>query len=299
MTQIGVDMGGTRIKAGVVDGGHVVRSEIVNTNAGATPADVLDAVAGAVRALEHQSSHVGFAIPGEVDKRGACWKLPNIPGFAGVNIQRELEARLGCAVIVENDATTAAHGEALFGHGRSYPSFLMVTLGTGVGGGLVLGGQLRRGSNGFCGEIGHLQLDRSDAAPRDATGLPGTLEAYAGTHALLAKFRALGGVGDEVLHIADSARRGETPGSVAFREMGRALGEGINSVQNLLDLDAIVFSGGISRSFDLLEPHIRATLLDRAYAEPLARVPLLVSELGDAAGLVGAAHLHLLASSAG
>lgn len=295
MTQVGVDMGGTRIKAGVVDGGQIVRSEAVDTNVGGTPAQVLDAVAKLVRSLEHELSHVGFAIPGEVDPSGACWKLPNIPGFAGVNIQAELEARLGCAVSVENDATTAAHGEALFGHGRTYPSFMLVALGTGVGGGLVLNGQLRRGSHGFCGEVGHLQLDRSLTALHDSAGLPGTLEAYAGTRAVLEAFRARGGVGDEVLHVAESARRGEAAGCAAFEMMGRALGEGVNSVQNLLDLDAIVFSGGISRSFDLLEPHIRAAMRERAYAEPLVSVPLLLSQLGDSAGLVGAAHLHRLA----
>lgn len=291
MSNIGVDMGGTRIKAGIVDGPRILRSEIIDTNAGASPSDVLDAVARAVRALEEHPKSVGFAIPGEVDGTGACWRLPNVPGFVGVNIQRELERRVGCPVVVENDATVAALGEALHGWGQEYPSFLMVTLGTGVGGGLVLDGKLRRGSHGFAGEIGHLQIDRSASAPRDGAGLPGTLEAFAGTHALLERFHSLGGVGSEVLHIAESARRGETSGIRAFEMMGVALGEALNSIQVVLDLDAIVFTGGISRSFDLVEPSIRLAMHQRAYAEPLVSIPLLVSRLGDAAGLVGAAHL--------
>ncbi|MCA9642064.1 MAG: ROK family protein [Polyangiaceae bacterium] len=291
MSNIGVDMGGTRIKAGIVEGARILRSETVDTNAGASPSDVLDAVARAVRALTTTPTRVGFAIPGEVDGTGACWQLPNVPGFAGVNIQQELERRVGCPVVVENDATVAALGEALHGWGAEYPSFLMVTLGTGVGGGLVLDGKLRRGSHGFAGEIGHLQIDRSPSAPKDAAGLAGTLEAYAGTHALLAKFRELGGEGSEVLHIAESARRGETAGCKTFEMMGEALGEALNGIQVVLDLDAIVFTGGISRSFDLVEPSIRSAMRRRAYAEPLVSVPLLQSKLGDAAGLVGAAHL--------
>ncbi|MCA9633367.1 MAG: ROK family protein [Myxococcales bacterium] len=294
MSNIGVDMGGTRIKAGIVDGRRILRSEAVDTNAGASPSEVLDAVARAVAALGEVPTRVGFAIPGEVDGTGSCWQLPNVPGFAGVNIQRELERRVGCPVIVENDATVAALGEALHGWGQEYPSFLMVTLGTGVGGGLVLDGKLRRGSHGFAGEIGHLQIDRSPSAPRDGAGLPGTLEAFAGTHALLARFHELGGEGSEVLHIAESARRGETPGLKAFELMGRALGEALNGIQVVLDLDAIIFTGGISRSFDLVEPNIRVAMRERAYAEPLVSVPLLQSKLGDAAGLVGAAHLAQL-----
>ncbi len=291
MSNIGVDMGGTRIKAGIVDGARIVRSEVIDTNAGASPSDVLDAVSRAVHALDAHPTSVGFAIPGEVDPNGACWQLPNVPGFAGINIQHELERRVSCPVIVENDATVAAFGEALHGWGKEYASFLMVTLGTGVGGGLVLDGKLRRGSHGFAGEIGHLLIDRSPGAPRDAAGLSGTLEAYAGTRALLATFQELGGKGSEVLHIAESARRGETAGASTFALMGRALGEALSSIQVVLDLDAIVFSGGISRSFDLVEPSIREAMRDRAYAEPLLNVPLLPSKLGDAAGLVGAAHL--------
>ena len=97
-----------------------------------------------------------------------------------------------------------------------------------------------------------------------------------------------------MLHIAESARRGETPGLKAFELMGRALGEALNGIQVVLDLDAIIFTGGISRSFDLVEPNIRVAMRERAYAEPLVSVPLLQSKLGDAAGLVGAAHLAQL-----
>ena len=126
---IGVDFGGTRIKAAEVREGALVRTHVVDTPPGAAPAVVLDAVAGAVVALEAEPTVFGLAIPGEVDATGRCWRLPNVAGFEGVQISRELGVRTGARVFVENDGTTAALAESLFGHGREHASFLMVTLG--------------------------------------------------------------------------------------------------------------------------------------------------------------------------
>jgi glucokinase len=288
---IGVDFGGTQIKAGLVEAGQIVRSTVVATGAGAPPDEVLRGISAAVRALEGTPQSVGLAIPGEVDDHGRIWRLPNVPGFEGVNIAQALSSELDCPVVVENDATSAALGERLFGHGRTRRSFLLVTLGTGVGAGLVISQKLHRGANGFAGEFGHAMIDQSASAWPCGCGLTGCVEAYAGTRALLRRHAELGGVSHTVLDIAESARRGESSGIEAFQMMGRALGLGIAFVQNVLDLDAIVFSGGISRSFDLIEGSIREALRERAFAPPLAEVPLLVSELGEFAGLIGAAHL--------
>jgi glucokinase len=288
-TTIGVDFGGTRIKAGVVDGGEVEKTESTDTYG--APADVLDAIAMVVRRLETKPDAVGVAIPGECDAAGRCYRLPNVPGFEGVPIAAELGRRLGCKVGVENDATTAALGESLYGHGRTYPSFAMVTLGTGVGGGIVIDRHVRRGAHGFGGEIGHVAIDRSPNAPRCPCGLHGCVEAFAGTNALLGRFQALGGHCADVLDIAEAAGRGDTRALQVFDEMGDALGWMLTNVQNVLDLDAIVFSGGIAASFSLIEPSLRRTLRSRAHANPLGEIPLLVSALGERAGIVGAANL--------
>jgi glucokinase len=288
---IGVDFGGTQIKAGLVDGGSIVRTVTLPTPANVGPDPVLDQIVRAVQSLEPHPKGVGLAIPGEVDSSGRCWRLPNVPGFEGVPIATQLTARLGCPVIVENDATAAALGEALHGHGRSYRSFVLMTLGTGIGGGLVLEGAVRRGSFGFAGEIGHIMLDRSADAWLCNCGLYGCVEAYAGTKAVLRRYAELGGAANEVRDISEAARRGERAGLAAFEMMGRALGHAIAALQNALDLDAIVFSGGISASFDLIEPSAREALRERAFAPPLSTVPFIVSELGDKAGVVGAAHL--------
>ena len=285
---IGVDFGGTRIKAGVVDGSTLVKSEAIPTRG--TPSELLDAIAALVKSLDAKPSQVGVAFPGECDDRGRVYRLPNVPGFEGVALADELRARLGsCGVAVENDATTAALGELAFGHGKA--SFLMVTLGTGVGGGVVIDRRVRRGANGFGGEIGHVPIDKRDDAPKCGCGQRGCVEAFAGTAAILARFRALGGEAKEPRDLAKAAREGDTNARRVWNEMGDALGFMLTSVQNVLDLDAIVFAGGISASFDLIEPSLRERLRARAHAKPLGEVPLLVSPIADRAGIVGAAHL--------
>lgn len=291
---IGVDFGGTQVKAGIVENGEVVRSTATPTRAGSTSAEVLDTIASTVLALSSKPDAVGVAIPGEVSYEGRCWRLPNVPGFEGVHIAEELARRLHCPIAVENDATTAALGERLHGHGREHPSFLMLTLGTGIGGGLVLGHQLYPGANGFAAEIGHMKVDSSPDAPLCACGQRGCVETFAGTRALLREYARHGGRATEVLPIAVSARRGEPAGAKTFEMMGTALGRLLANIQNLLDLNAVVFSGGISASFDLIEPYVRSTLRAQAFAPPLAEVPLLVSELGERAGVIGAAHLTTL-----
>jgi glucokinase len=292
---IGVDFGGTAVKAGMVDGGEVVRSTSTATRADTSAPEILDAIARTVLSLTPKPEAVGVAIPGEVNAEGRCWRLANVPGFEGIPIGEELAKRLGCPIAVENDATTAALGEQLYGHGRDNPSFLMVTLGTGIGGGLVIGQQLYPGSNGFAAEIGHNNVDSSPEAPLCGCGQRGCIEAFAGTRALLRRFAELGGATvTEVLPISVSARRGGEAGRKTFEMMGRALGKGLATIQNVLDLNAIVFSGGVSASFDLIEEHIRAGLRENVFGKPAAEVPLLVSELGERAGVIGAAHLTTL-----
>lgn len=283
---IGVDFGGTRIKAGLVRDGAVVAHASIATPKGKVA--ILDAIAKLVKRLDKKPSSVGLAIPGEVDQQGVCWRLPNVPGFKGVNIPRELSRRLGCPVACENDATAAALAERVFGHGIAQRSFLLVTLGTGVGGGVCIDRVVHRGRNGFGGEIGHVLVDSAKDAWPCGCGAKGCMESYAGTAGVLRKFHELGGRGRNLEQVAKAARGGSDAGKEALAMMGRALGLGIGSIQNTLDLDAIVFTGGASASFDLIEPALRAALKERAFAPPLAEVKLLISALGGDAGIVGA-----------
>lgn len=291
---IGIDFGGTKIKVGRISGASVVQTESVATRAADGPPQILDLIAETVRRIDPHPEAVGLAVPGIVSPDGVCFRLPNVPGFEGTNLATELGARLDCRVVVENDATTAALAEMMEGHGRSYSSFLMLTLGTGIGGGLVIDRRLRRGAHGFAGEVGHTPIERSQTAWVCGCGLAGCLESYSGTKGLLRRYAELGGTAQEILPIAEAARRGEDAALQTFAMMGRALGIGIAGFQNTLDLDAIVFTGGISSSFDLIRPGLVESLRSHAFAPPLADVPLLVSELGDRTGLLGAAYLTTL-----
>ncbi len=290
MSTIGVDFGGTRIKAGLVDDGKLVRTESCETPPGG-PGPVLDALAATVQRLDAPLSGVGVAIPGEVDPLGRCYRLPNVPGFEGVLIAAEVERRLRCSVQVENDSTCAALGELLYGHGRDYPSFVVATLGTGVGGGLVVDGVLRRGAHGFGAEIGHILVDTSPEAWICPCQLRGCMEAYAGTVGLLRHFREQGGRAAEPREVAEAAEKGDARALATFRSVGRALGVGLAQIQKILDLDALIFAGGISASFSLMEPTLRATLREHCFGPPTAEVPLLVSPLGSQGGVIGAASL--------
>jgi glucokinase len=220
--------------------------------------------------------------------------LPNVAGFEGVAIGEELSSRLDTTILVENDATSAALGEQIHGHGRQYPSFLLATLGTGVGGGLAIDGKVRRGAFGFAAEVGHVLIDSSADAWPCPCGLQGCMEAYAGTVGLLRRFAELGGRAESPRQVADAAHAGDANALEAFRSMGHALGMGLVQAQKLMDLDALIFSGGISASFDLIEPALRAALRKNAFGPPTAEVPLLVSELGEHAGVIGASELHRL-----
>jgi glucokinase len=286
--KIGIDWGGTGIKGAIVEGANVRNHATAETRVDAGPAAILDDIAALVKRVAPAPQGVGVAIPGEVRADGRCWRLPNVPGFEDVNIAAELHKRIGCEVTVENDAIAAALAERLYGWGNKYRSFLLVTLGTGIGGGVVLDGNVRRGAGGFAGEIGHVLVNSDPQAWPCGCGRTGCMEAYAGSAALLRKFKEAGGSASNVRQIAES------PGPAAdavWQMMGQALGTGLATINSTLDLDAIVFAGGVSNSFQLVEPHIRQAMKSRAFAPPLANLPLLVTQLGDHAGVIGAAHL--------
>ena len=156
---VGVDLGGTKCLAVALEGGTVVEERRVRTPVG--EAAVLDAVAELAKTVQGDGPlvGVGVGVPGLVDREGVLRFAPNLPGVHDLAIKAELEARLGVEVRVDNDATCAAWGERQVGAARGYDDVVLATLGTGIGGGIVAGGRLVRGTNGFAGEIGHMVVD--------------------------------------------------------------------------------------------------------------------------------------------
>ncbi|GHJ29006.1 MULTISPECIES: ROK family glucokinase [Streptomyces] len=305
---IGVDIGGTKIAAGVVDEeGTILETSKVSTPR--TPEGVVDAIADAVRIVSegHDIEAVGIGAAGYVDdKRATVLFAPNI-NWRHEALKDKVEQRVGLPVVVENDANAAAWGEYRFGAGVGHDDVVCITLGTGLGGGIIIGGKLHRGRFGVAAEFGHIRVVPDGLLC--GCGSQGCWEQYASGRALVryARQRAaatpenatvLLGLGDgtpegiEGKHISDAARQGDPVAIDSFRELARWAGAGLADLASLFDPSAFIVGGGVSDEGDLvLEPirkSFRRWLVGNQW-RPHAQV--LAAQLGGKAGLVGAADL--------
>ena len=303
-TAIGIDLGGTKV-AGILmeEGGRVVRREERDT-----PSDaVLDTVVGVAQALQtgQDSQAIGVGAAGMVDfAAGAVPFAPNV-ALRDAPIRDLVSKRTGLPCVVDNDANCAAWGEFRFGAGRPYTHMLLVTVGTGIGGGIVWNGELYRGAHGFAAEIGHVIVE--PGGPRCNCGNLGCWEQVASGRAIdrlgveeskrnpqgrIAKLAGERGVSGRM--VSDAAGEGDRAALAIMTEVGRRLGEGIAGLVNILDPQAVVVGGGVAEEGDLLLEPARDAFL-RAVEAPDRRpeVPILAAELGNDAGAMGAAALAL------
>ena len=300
----GIDLGGTFIKAAVVDdGGHVHGESRLPTPRAASPTAVLDQMTAALAEAERLAAArvlaVGIGVPGLVDPDGRIRSLPNLPGWAGENPAAALTARLGRPVRVENDANAAAMAERWIGAGRQFPDFLLLTLGTGIGGGLVLGGELQRGSHGRAGEPGHIKIE-PDGLPCGCGGT-GCLEQYAAAPALIRAARvaiAAGRLAPPAMGEAltpewlNRAARSGSPAALEIHaEAAAALGQALAAVISIVDVTVFILAGGVAGAFDLLAPPLRSAIERRAFGLDPATLVLEPAACGSEAGMIGAALL--------
>lgn len=288
---VGVDIGGTKVAAGVVDDDGNVLAEVRRP----TPSDdadaAIDAVVGVVEELggAHDVAAVGIAAAGFVNaERTTMLFAPNLP-WADVPVRRLVEDRLGIPVDVENDANCAAWAEYRYGAGKGEPDLVCLTVGTGIGAGILIGGRLYRGRFGIAGEPGHLGVVQDGFAC--GCGNSGCLEQYASGTALI-RYASDRGLDADGPDITAAAKAGDERAVAAFAEVGRWLGLALADVASVLDPGVFVIGGGVADAGDLLlEParvSFAAHLPSSAY-RPLADIrPAL---LGNDAGLVGAADL--------
>ncbi|MHC4480128.1 MAG: ROK family protein [Planctomycetota bacterium] len=309
---VGVDLGATNIRAGLVSlSGEVSRRRQAATPAAQGTEAVADAIAAAVRACVSAGGGggpvrgVGLGSPGTIDlENGVVLFSPNMPGWRDVPLRSMVERRLELPVALENDANAAALGEQWVGAGRGAPSLVLLTLGTGIGGGIVLGGRIWHGAGGVAGEIGHMCIDPQ--GPRCGCGSRGCLETYASATAMVARMqRAIrDGVRTSLRDAADeltAARihRAAVAGDAAAREniemSGRYLGVGVSNIMHVLNPQVVALSGGVTAAGQmLLEP-----LLDEVGRRTLAAASegarICFAELPEDAGLIGAARAFVLA----
>ena len=283
---IGVDLGGTKIAAGLVDR----EGTISERREWLTPTSTEEALlAGLEEAVEEllgaDGVAVGVGVPSVIDRvTGRAVGSVNIP-LTDVDIAGRLSERFGLPVGVENDANSATFAEWRHGAGRDVDSMVMLTLGTGVGGGAVIEGRLLRG----LAEFGHIVIEHDGAPCQGTCTGRGHLEAYAsGTAATAAARRAFGPAAD-AHRLVRLAREGDEQAVAILREIGRRLGSGIGSLVNVFDPELVVIGGGFSAADDLILDPAREVMRREALEPAKDRVQIVRGALGTAAGLVGAA----------
>jgi glucokinase len=303
---IGIDLGGTQLRAALIDGGgNILNRTAVATAAVAGPDVVIDQlhqVATSVSAgisRDHLAG-IGVSAPGPLDtENGIALSIPTLAGFVDIPLARILEHQIGLPVLLENDGIAAALGEWRFGAGRGYANLVYVTVSTGIGGGVVSDGRLLRGRRGMASHIGHMTVVR-DGEPC-VCGNRGCWEAYgSGTaFAQRAKIRAesqsatsLGADGAPIdgRAVFEAAAKGDTLACDLVSEESDVLGVGIANLLHLYSPDIVVIGGGMANGFQFLYPGIAARIKSAAMP-PFRDIPVVRAALGGNSGLIGAAIL--------
>ena len=302
---IAADIGGTNLRAAVVDAaGHILARRQVPTPRAATSDEIIQEIVGLLLAVacdsEPRALAACLAVPGLINgNEGKVVLAPNVPGFRNLVLTTPVTDALGIPAFIENDASAAGLGEFRFGAGRGTRNLIHATLGTGIGGGLVIEGRLYRGSKGLAGEIGHMVMD--PAGPVCNCGSRGCLEALVSGVAFAARARRLiaqksppillSVVGENVptaVHLAKAAAEGCLFSTAEIQNGGHTLGLAFGGLTNVLNPDAITLSGGLLAMGDLLLGPMRKAMYSIAYG-PASGTLLRTSTLGDDAGLRGAA----------
>jgi glucokinase len=240
---------------------------------------------------------VGAGVPGLIDRTGLIRSSVNMRPLEGLNLDAFLEERTGLPAACGNDANSIALGEQHFGAGRGLASFLMVTIGTGLGSGLILDGRLWTGAGGFAAEFGHVTV--YPEGPPCPCGNRGCLEQYCSAGAVVRFAReslpedllAAAATNLSAEAVALLARQGVPGARAAFERLGQWLGVALGSLSNTLNLQAVIVGGGVAASFDLLLPALRTELSLRCFPHIFDGLAILKTELGDDAGLLGGAAL--------
>lgn len=314
MTQyaVGIDLGGTSIKAALVARPEgLVATDSMDTEAHHGPERVLDNIATLVKRMMAQAPEpvlgVGMGSPGIIDwDRTTVSHPPNLPGWTSVHLGDAISARLSAPVqvLVENDANVAGLGCAHYGAGKPFDSFIMVTLGTGVGGAIIYQNRIFRGATGGAGEIGHMTIDYS--GPPDAHDIRGASEAYLGQRFLSGHAAAMLAERPEssLHHIAtndpdslsprdlfDAAVDGDKAAAEILAWAGHKLGVLLGSAVNLLDIRKIVVGGGLSAAGEYILGPARTTIEEFVTHGLRPGLEIIQEPRGNEVGVLGAAHL--------
>ncbi len=300
---VGMDLGGTRLRLGLVDADGAVRRELsVPSSTGLPRTANLDYLCGLVEDLladpevgDVNLRGIGIGATGPLDSATGRIDNPHtLPEWTGLDLGAALRERFAVPVRFENDASAAALGEYWQGDGAD-ERMMMITIGTGVGGALIVNGENYQGAAGFHPEMGHLLIDPS--GPLCYCGASGCLESLIAGPALARAWNGvLGARGDRATAggsegLFAAARAGDQDATRLVDDMGRHLGLGLITLIALLAPGLIVLGGGIASECDLLIPRVRTTLASVAHYHPIHRLSIRPAKLGERAGILGAAYL--------
>ncbi len=304
---IAADLGGTNLRMAAVDSaGNILSRDRRATPSQGNQADIIDAIVGGVEDFQreltgdYEFGGFGAAMPAIVNSHsGVILRSPNLPQLNDLEFSKVFAERLGLPVILENDANAAAVGERWKGASQGVLNSIHVTLGTGVGGGIIIDGTLIRGIDGTAGEIGHIAVE-PEGHPCGC-GSRGCVEQYSSATAMIRLAKELmpkypetqlrSGSELTPLEMFEAGVKGDRLSLEVFRLAATYLGIALGGLVNVLNPEAIVIGGGVSAGWDLLIEPLRSEILRRAFPHPGERVKLMRSELGDDAGILGAAFL--------
>ena len=310
--RIGIDVGGTNVKIALVDEkGKIKYSNSVPTRAEMgyeyTVNNIKQAIYDLLKETKLEPKNIegiGFGFPGQVDYKSGIVRLaPNIPGWVDVPIAKLIEDEFHIPTRVDNDVRCAALGELNFGAGKGCENLICITVGTGIGSGLIVNGKLVRGASNAAGEIGHIKLQMNDG-PICGCGDTGCLEAFASGPSIVAmaedyirggkstKFREMANSNPITTYIVcEAAKAGDPVAKRIFTIMGEYIGIGMASVVNLLNPEKIIVGGGVADAGEILMTPLKETLKKRAMKIAGEAVEVVPAQLGNTAGVIGASLL--------
>jgi len=306
---IGIDIGGTMIKGALFDlQGGLIRKDETSTKAEKGLEPFIENIVSFVNLFQKgtgKASSLGIGIAGVLDKeRETLLESPNLPLLKNVPLKKLLESELGIPVFIENDANIAALGELWAGDGKGIDNFLLLTLGTGIGSGLILNGNLWTGETGKAGEFGHAVVNPEGA--QCACGKKGCLEAHSSGSAMVRMAREALAKGRESSlqnlyknnpdaltpkAIYTEAKNGDELCLEIFKEAARFLAIAISDVNNLLDIHNFIIGGGVSKASHIFEAGLREEVRKRVFSISKDKIRIIISKLGNDAGIFGAGYL--------
>jgi len=316
---IGIDIGATTIKTGIVrSNGELVSKEKIDTKTIANPDCFIETTHDTIERLFRASSlhkesvgGIGVGAPGWVDHpRGIVHELTNIPNWINVPVGKNLEQVTGIKSFADNDTNVMAAGEMTHGAGRGHRNFICLTLGTGIGGAIVINREIYRGAHGLAGEIGHMMLPVD--SPRCACGAAGCLERYVGNRFIVANALQrletdANNLKDSILYemaghqvenitpklLAAAAKAGDRVALEVWQETGYRLGVALAALVNVLNPECFIIGGGVAKAGAVLFDQMRETMESLAMNRLGKETPVLAAQLGEDAGIIGAATLAM------